>query len=342
MEHVEHVVYILGAGFSAPLGLPVMSDFRQKARDMIRSEPAKYQHFNEAFGLFRDLAEIKHFLKSDQLNIEEVLSVLEVERIIEDRDTSLFTEMIRDVIKYYTPPLRASENGVAMIPPQIFGDKWHRHGYFVLGLLNRTCERYKQSDRDYIRLVPSKQDCAYAVVTLNYDLVVENAAETAQKYAHKMDEGVLLQVHPASGPLHAIGPMLCKLHGSAATGQNIVLPTWNKALQDEKIIATWRAARRVLQEANQIRFLGYSLPEADAYVRYLIKSALVRAENFRRIDVVCLDDHEQSVERRYKAFVESPLLRFRNADIGDYLKDVAETVYGSTGLEAGHETFFRR
>lgn len=42
----EKVVYILGAGFSAPLGLPVMSNFLVKSKDLYFSDTEKYKRFN--------------------------------------------------------------------------------------------------------------------------------------------------------------------------------------------------------------------------------------------------------------------------------------------------------
>jgi len=36
---LEKVVYLLGAGFSAPLGLPVMSNFLEKSKDIYFADP---------------------------------------------------------------------------------------------------------------------------------------------------------------------------------------------------------------------------------------------------------------------------------------------------------------
>jgi len=42
---MENVVYILGAGFSAPLSLAVISNFLMKSKDMYFSDPERFQHF---------------------------------------------------------------------------------------------------------------------------------------------------------------------------------------------------------------------------------------------------------------------------------------------------------
>ena len=43
----QSVVFFLGAGFSAPFGLPVMSNFIDKARDLYFSDPDNYEKENK-------------------------------------------------------------------------------------------------------------------------------------------------------------------------------------------------------------------------------------------------------------------------------------------------------
>jgi hypothetical protein len=49
------VVYLVGAGFSAPLGLPVMRDFVVKSKDMLASHPKEFGHFENIFALIKDM-----------------------------------------------------------------------------------------------------------------------------------------------------------------------------------------------------------------------------------------------------------------------------------------------
>ena len=46
---MEKVVYLLGAGFSAPIGIPVMRNFLTKSRDLYYSDQSKFAHFQEIF-----------------------------------------------------------------------------------------------------------------------------------------------------------------------------------------------------------------------------------------------------------------------------------------------------
>ena len=46
---MENVVYILGVGFSAPLGLPVISNFLEKAHDIYEEHREEYPNFEKVF-----------------------------------------------------------------------------------------------------------------------------------------------------------------------------------------------------------------------------------------------------------------------------------------------------
>jgi hypothetical protein len=73
---MERVVYLLGAGFSAPLGLPVMSNFLEKSKDMYFETPDRYKYFSDVFNQIRDFSVVKNYYNSDLFNIEEILSIL--------------------------------------------------------------------------------------------------------------------------------------------------------------------------------------------------------------------------------------------------------------------------
>jgi hypothetical protein len=128
------------------------------------------------------------------------------------------------------------------------------------------------------------------------------------------------------------GLPLAKLHGSIA-GSRIVPPTWNKSFHPE-ILGTWKLAHRLLSEATHVRVIGYSLPESDAYVRFLLKSAVLRSERLKSIHVICKDP-DGSVERRYRSFVTFPRFRFSGADTLSYLNGLGAIVEQQTS--AGRE-----
>ena len=46
---MENVVYILGAGFSSPLGIPTMSEFLDVARELHRTREIEFKEFKKIF-----------------------------------------------------------------------------------------------------------------------------------------------------------------------------------------------------------------------------------------------------------------------------------------------------
>src|SRR5437899_2255848 len=100
---MERIVYLLGAGFSAPLGLPVMRNFRLKSQDMYLADSDKYGHFKEVFDTIRDMSIIKNYYDANLFNIEDILSILEMGEYLEGGSLKeVFLRYIKDVIAFYT------------------------------------------------------------------------------------------------------------------------------------------------------------------------------------------------------------------------------------------------
>jgi len=97
----------LGAGFSRPLGLPLMSDFLIKAKDMYFSSPSTFSYIKDVIQMINELSVVKNYFKSDLFNIEEILSILEMNDYLGDQSNKeLFQRFICSVIEYYTPEIK--------------------------------------------------------------------------------------------------------------------------------------------------------------------------------------------------------------------------------------------
>lgn len=152
----------------------------------------------------------------------------------------------------------------------------------------------------------------YSVVTLNYDLVLERFAIHIASRAS--GDSRLVTFSREDKADSGLPIFLAKLHGSADDPANIIPPTWNKVL-DGRTVGQWKLAHKLLENANQIRIIGYSLPETDSYIKYLLKSAVVKAKNLKRIDVLRRHDYEDLTVKRYKEFVRrGPHLNFPTSD----------------------------
>lgn len=344
---MEKVVYFLGAGFSAPLGLPVTSNFLEKSKDLYFGDTDRYAHFALVLETIAEMSVVKNYYRTDLHNIEEILSILEMRQSLGGRKLKrAFLRYISDVVESFTPQFPSQSDG--------WPGNWHGNifrsagtpgrffGYFVASLLHARLEAGKHIVP--LTLKQSASSVQYSVVTLNYDTVLENLAA----YLTGSFQGDFPGFSSPGEGGGARGTLLAKLHGSAAT-EIIVPPTWNKSVT-RKLLPAWNAAFKALYQANQIRIIGYSLPTADSYVKYLLRAAAIEAPHLKRIDVLCLDDSKSSVYGRYSEFVDFQNFRFVKGRTEEYMKGVYNATVSRTQisdpglefnrLEDAHETFF--
>jgi hypothetical protein len=340
---MRNIVYLLGAGFSAPLGLPTISDFYWKSKDLYESDRKKFAHFSKSFELMDSFGRLKTFMKADLENIEEILSILEMADVLSSDPISQlssrpFSDFISDVIVACTPDIPAPEVQDQDIEPNIslfFGNNPLRSNYclFVAQLLALGPPRKINGKWTLERGQPFAN---YSVVNLNYDRVLENACDYIQKhYRHKPP----LRFYDPVSKIGATAAdvMLAKLHGSVST--EIVPPTWNKKIH-QSILPAWQAAFAAVAAANELRFIGYSLPETDSYFRYFLKAAISKSFNLQRVDVLCLGN----VQSRYQQLFEAPRLHFNSGQTQQYLTHLANVAkQGATdALEHAHRKSFPR
>jgi hypothetical protein len=335
---MESIVYILGAGFSAPLGIPTMANFREKA--LAISAEDNFAYFNEVFEDIRQSSFSDGYFRSeDSLNIEEVLSKLEMKFALSGNKAKLdlYRKFICDVIRRYTPILKDRPrqfNSVNPIrwPDSLFQDKQpeikqESYGYFVASLLQLQARKsYYQNDwsgKKEWELVfehdSAKKETCYDIISLNYDTVIEGYCSYINNQQNQSQNiGFLSSDAMRQG--QGWPPVLAKLHGSVEDGM-IITPSVTKGLYHDRMPDSWSVAFRVLARASEIRILGYSLPDSDSYIKYLLKAAMTESVRLRRIDVICLS-LENVEKNRFEAFVGRRFLRFRNINILDYLGEI--------------------
>lgn len=321
----ERITYVLGAGFSAPLGLPVMSNFLLKSKDLYFSSPDEYPHFQSVLQSIGNLSIAKNYYETDLSNIEEILSIIEMGTFLRgDQLKKEFFRYIIDVIKAYTPELKPySEKMPGNWYDFIFGDHGIHsyYGLFVANLFGleffkKQVKDYDQNIREFHVEPTDESSYEYAIISLNYDLVLEQICSFLNENYITKNKIEFSQVEISE---NYIVPPLCKLHGSVETGL-IIPPTWSKGNHSE-ITPIWKNAYQVLKDSNYIRFIGYSLPVADSYVKYLLKSAVVHSKHLKNIDVICIDN-DGRVKSRYDEFIKFGYYRFKNASVSDYLNEI--------------------
>jgi hypothetical protein len=293
-------VYLLGAGFSKEIGLPLQDEFLLVAREVFFKNRTLFKHFENVFTYQDKLTRMKKYLNYPLLNLEHLFNLIEMDIFYSDNhDISNikndFTKLICDVLIDRTPnPFCHNSSGHL-----IMDNAYHRYISFISVLI--------KDDKKDLRLYED------TIISFNYDLVVEGAAsiynwKRSQDQSH-MHRGInnLIKFNTIFGKPNIIidqipqyftknrpntyfpnqnlfsedenSIKLIKLHGSInwkTADDNaktfIVPPTWNKS--DSQIRRLWDKAYKELIEAKRIIVIGYSFPETDIYVKSLLALAL--------------------------------------------------------------------
>jgi hypothetical protein len=305
---VDNVLYICGAGFSAPLGLPVMSNFLSRSKDIYYGNRSKYKYFQDVYDVLDGPTKIKNYFHCDLGNIEEVLSILEVDALI--NGTGLRDEIINficDVIREYTPPLEIAPNMPGNWQGFIFGQPGPWRGYldFVGNLLRAKMHRRSLPQKPFFEWSLNNEiNYRYAVVTFNYDLVFETCINA---FVKTHNSGSIFD--PVADDERWSRLKILKLHGTVDNNQ-IIPPTWNKTSYP-RVGGDWKEAHELIKEAQHIRFIGYSLPVTDSYATYFLKASIGRSQHLKSIDAIVLDPTGE-VKRRYEELISFRPFRFFN------------------------------
>lgn len=319
-----------------------MSNFLNKSKDLYAGDD-NLEWFGKVFQLIRELSVAKNYYNTDLFNIEEVISILEMESFLGGGDLDVvFSEYIKETISRYTPRIQI---------PRLASSNWHE-GFFVSQrmefmpfFMHLARMMFSSKDENLFRSVVDST-ARYSVISLNYDMVVENfiAAINNSFFAGNPVQLEKKIYDPSWSKIH-----LAKLHGTVEEGE-IVPPTWAKGTH-RSIVPVWKMASEILRDSNHIRFIGYSLPLADSYLKYLLKSSVLKSERLKSVDVIC-SDYDGSVRQRYSDFFRIPNFRFANCSFME-LQDAFATrfvprgytynsVYVSSGdSEDEYENFMR-
>ncbi|MDP8239670.1 MAG: hypothetical protein P9X24_11325 [Candidatus Hatepunaea meridiana] len=345
----KKVVYILGAGFSAPLGVPVMSNFIRKSKDIYKSNPKEYGYFEEVYDEINKMGITLNYMNHDLDNIENVLSFLEMKSKLENNNKSitLFRSFIANVVNSFTPDFgRFTGKTQTKWGAELYnrlGDKAH-HCRFIANLLPIQYIKKPGRDSKVIQMIElNDKEADYSIITLNYDLVIENIID----YLKKSFWGLNIEIDLTKTDSSNVNLPYVKLHGTAEFPKTIVPPTWNKMYMDN-LGDEWITSYELLKNAESIRILGYSLPDTDSYIKYLITNSFAKIFNLKEIHVICKDDGNNSVKKRYESMFKSNYLKFINADIIDYFIKLTHQAEGDResrvvkwdNLELVHRQFF--
>ena len=154
-------VYILGAGFSKEIGLPLQDDFLLVAKEVYFRDPTKYKHFERVFEYQNSLSKMRNFLSYPLLNLEHLFNLLEMD-IYYSGDEKVrelktdFLKLIKDVLVELTPnPFHLDSSRRVTRKPE-YNNYLSFLEMFIKGIGPRRIEIHNDT-----------------IISFNYDLVFE-------------------------------------------------------------------------------------------------------------------------------------------------------------------------
>jgi hypothetical protein len=325
-------VFLLGAGASRAAGGPLMSDFLDRAQDLLRFQTPgitkAQKEFDDVFKAIAELQGVHSKAYLDLNNIEIVFGAIEMGLLLKqlgDRDEDSIKALRDSLITLIYKTLEFSiqfpaPNGL-LNPPKPYD-----------GFMS-TLKRIKEDH-------PSPDPHCFCFITFNYDLCLDytlyryyssfNYCLNPDQYSTDIpllklhgsinwglsadDRIVPFKINDFHFPFSKGGDgyMNCdlgsRLHEMAVDGKPlkgppvIVPPTWNKNSYHGQLSNVWSRAAQELSTAENIFIIGYSLPETDSFFRYLYALGSESPTRIRNFIVINKDDSGQ-VEGRFRQLI---------------------------------------
>jgi NAD-dependent SIR2 family protein deacetylase len=286
-------VIFLGAGASVAEGAPTQADL---FRVYFNSKRTKHNKIDQHLSLY-----FKHFwkidVKSDSFDnivfptFEEALGMLEMARDRREAFHEFFNTPNSDKIGHTIEDL-------VFLIAEILDERLRTNVYHNKLIDNLILQNvlYDTSfiSLNYDILIDNAITAAYEHADLDYSINFANYSVPGDWHAPNKARAVdLLKVH---GSLNWLYCPVCKsiwltprekgvvsklISGNERAnacaeckGRHVpvlVPPTYFKVMSNPYLVAVWEKAERVLRECDHIIFCGYSLPDADIHIKYLLK-----------------------------------------------------------------------
>lgn len=316
----DHNVYVLGAGFSAGRGIPMIATFLNHMRDaldVVKNEQEQ-RAIEEVLRFRREAAAASERVSIDIENVEELFSLALVsgEKATADAIPLAIAATIRVAHARFDEPmiwLERSE-GLPMIPPSWCDRVKVGPGSVRPRIAIPLYELYLAT---ILGLVGPRNDNARdTIISFNYDEVVEEAAERLglSIWYGLSEESVQIECEDrftkSSDDPRSL--RLLKLHGSVnwstevAKSENrtrcLVFKDYQSLRSNGSVPALippvrgkavpalfehiWKGAIDAFRTATRIAIIGYSLRPADEHFKFLLAAGLKDNICLRRIEVI--------------------------------------------------------
>jgi hypothetical protein len=313
----DHNVYILGAGFSVPAGLPTIATFTNTMRDAV-FWLRKNQRQREAEAIDRVLQFRSRVARAGErvpLDLEDIEEVFSLASASDDislmRDATIAIAATLDFASITRSPgylsIHLRSDSDLSIPKGWSLNRNARTSINGLQAWPISCPLY---DRYLLPLtngpIPIPEDRADTFITFNYDVLVEMALRSLgisvdygfRKFRPKLDATFNPVDKVRADPVQVL-----KLHGSVNWAEMegdltifgsyadvrakdlspmLVPPTWNKTV-GPALADVWNRAVEALRTATRIIVIGYSIPPGDNHFKYLLATGLQENISLRKI-----------------------------------------------------------
>jgi NAD-dependent SIR2 family protein deacetylase len=312
------IAVFLGAGASCAEGAPDQGGLFKAYFDYARTLPDKYGYqisitgeLATFFDTFFKIDVYHDDLSTAQFpTFEEALGILELAIAREESfrlydNTSLFEQGSK---------IRSARGALILL---------------IALILDHTLENSKGLHNELVeKLVDEEIVRNFAFISFNYDILIDNALVaqhnlialdycleftnfTQEQDWHRPnpDRGVrLLKLHGSLNWLYCptcrtvtltpkekgicrlvFDPQRCACSCGTMTVPIIIPPSYFKVLSNLYLQEVWNAAEKVLAESEIWAICGYSFPDADMHVKYLLKRIQVNSSKLRK--VIVLNSH---------------------------------------------------
>lgn len=301
----DHTVMILGAGYSARRGLPLIGNFLNRMRDALvwceRNGRSREALAIEEVLRFRlDAASAAYRVPIDLENIEELFSLASAADPHISRSVRLSIAATLNYCQTTSPEaelLYGAGTGLDGLD-----------GYSLQMGVDPRSRVIPLYDALAIKVLGVTSPTRTSILTFNYDDLIERSV---RKVHGTVDYGFSARFEAEDGSwLSREGVPVLKLHGSVnwaypgARGKKftvfndyesiysrglspeLVPPTWNKTFAD-RLAEVWFSAIDKLSTATRIVVIGFSIPRTDLHFKYLLAAGM--KQNLSLREVVFID-----------------------------------------------------
>ncbi|MSQ50987.1 MAG: hypothetical protein EXR28_03760 [Betaproteobacteria bacterium] len=371
--HNDNNAYILGAGFSAEAGLPVISSFLTRMRDAVdwldkAGRVAEREAIERVLDFRHESAAAGYRINIDLDNIEHLFSLADAKPGTTSSDDirlaiAATIDFAAQMGRVPIGRLRVSQaNGWPCTASwRSSAVRWNDGG--DPGFSDVESSIYDYYAATLSGLTSAKRESGKnTVITLNYDVVVEEALRRLDVPISYQLGGDGVEFDSAAGidESAADGLQILKLHGSVNWAQKpdgsvlvcrdyehvrtltlaplLVPPTWQKIAADA-LLRVWDAAVRAIARATRIVLIGFSIPPADQHFKYLLSVGLKDNSSLRLIQII--DPRASALRHQYEAVFREDQFKYGIAAIreqrtADFLYDPRELIaLGRPPVHAG-------